>query len=658
MGKNILVWLWLAGVLVLGTASTAAAVTHTVPLSGLGYDSDLVVKGAETYTEVFLPLPKADYQPSSSVNLYLEPSPYLNPQSVFTVFLNDQPAGMISAGQLKGGTPLRYPLPAGATEAQGVKIAVRTNMYETQDICGDYARGHLFYTLKNNTRLQLAFQPVPVRTVGDFFAGLFQGVAVVLPAKPGFDEMTAAAWVYALVQKTYPHLPVRIMFAGETSPLPQIWVANRNHLPLHLLQPQSNVYVANSQTLVITADQDDQLKNTVRQLAFMEALRAAPSASLVLGQMPAPAAPAPADKLHFGNATAREGTGMLTLDFSLFPALLSTPPQSLSIYLAGKYTPVSASQRSARMDVYFNRILVYSEILDNSGEIRARFNLPGVGGMLSKNNLSVQFRYEDNSGKSCDVKGPVNSAQIFTSSYAIGQKSADPSRLTWKNVGIYFNQGGLIFVDDQLNRDLIRSAALLTLFINRQLPEKHFVFPEFLPLSRFRETGKAGFLAVLAAAGSVPEEMQKDLPLRIGADATVYNGEGQSLVFRYQAELPSVMAQLGQYKGIPLMIFAANVNTSALPDALYRLASLRYAAEREGNLYVFDGNGRFFSNRPSLPEVVGDNMAGTIWERVAPGNLWEQLQRWVQSHYKLAAGLAALLLALAAGSNLIGRKKR
>ena len=184
--------------------ATSFAASLSLSLSQLGYPQNIIVKGSGTQTSFYFPLPKADLQ-NGTINLYLEPSQYLNAGRTFAIFLNDQAAVGLTAGQLRQNPLVKMALPPGAAAARGVTVSIRTGLFTTDDLCVDWRKGYLFYSVLNKSNLQANLVPPSPQTIPDFFAGLYQGLAIILPPAPTKNEIVSAIWLYGALQKSLPY---------------------------------------------------------------------------------------------------------------------------------------------------------------------------------------------------------------------------------------------------------------------------------------------------------------------------------------------------------------------------------------------------------------------------------------------------------------------
>jgi len=632
----------LVAVLFLTTPAQVSAATHSLPLSRLGYGQDILVKGANTQLSLYFPLPKAAIQPASRINLYLAPSPYLHPNSTVAVFLNDQAAASLTAGQLKQNPQVQLALPAGAITAGGVNVSIRTGLFVSEDVCADYRKGYLFYTVRNQSNLALDLIPLKPGNIPDFFAGLYQGATIVLPEAPSKEEIAAGIWLYAALQKSYPYQNMQISIGapqGSAANLPQIRLALRNRLPQQWQGNKDDIYLAQPDKLVVTAAEGRDLLANARQLLAAPTYAALPIARSVVNAAAQQTGSAGQERLYFGNQSVQEGIGTVAMDFPIYPGQLAAVPQTLGVHLESRYSPSGITGKPVRLNVFFNRNLIHSEVLDNSGGLNRDITLPGNMVLRSRNVLAVEFVYPE-TDNNCAVRGPRQHAQVLATSYVAGVRSLNRSGLSWERVGMLFGRSGLLLLEDNPSPDLIRAAAQAMVFLNSQLPERQFATAELKWLSEYKEPLAADYIVVLAGQGSLPEELTQGLPLRMGQRTTIYQTEGQTAEFTYQYDSDGVLGQIGQYKGVPLIAFQAVRGTQQVSQALFSLTQSYAAGEPQGNLYVYRDGPAFLSTlspaqleRPGIMQMIS-----------VPWNLYEQVYRLAGEYYRfLFVALLALL---------------
>ncbi|EAX48933.1 hypothetical protein TcarDRAFT_2622 [Thermosinus carboxydivorans Nor1] len=628
--------------LMLALPDQALAKTAAITLQQIGYEQDITVTGAKTAVTFSFPAPRLNLLPGSMASLTVEPGPFLNDQSNFTIYINDRAAAFYSAGQLRKKPAIQLPLTQDMLQSGSLRVAIAANLFATNDLCADYERGHLFYIIRNQSGVIYNYNPVIPKTVPEFFAGLTSGLLVVIPDQPTLAEITAGSWAYAQLQKQYPYLPVKLILAGERGnypEVPRVWVALHNNLPANLTGYTQGIHLPFADLVLITAQDEGNLYNLSRQLGRTDWLQAANSANISVS-LPAAAAAKERDKVFFGNNGPQEGILSIPVDFTLYPALLAEAPRSITIHLEGRYSPANISGKQVRLDVYFNRALIHSEALDGSGKINKEISLPPSVPLKSKNALSIQFVYPEEAGY-CQVKGTIRSAQIFQSSYFAGNARLPVDKLTWDNIGMLFNKKGAILISDNPSPDAIRAVGELVLYLNRQLPPGEYAYPLVAFLKDWQQWLKQDYLAVLGLAEAIPEELWQAFPLQRGKGYTLLNNEGQAVTYRYHPVVNTIVGQIGNWQGCPLLSITASSDASALAGAIRKLNEQQNLAS---NIFLVGGASQLLPFKIADAQPADESDAAwtgflrTFWERIARlGQKYEQAVFW-------AAGILLVLM--------------
>jgi len=636
--------------------SQSRAATFSTAMTVLGYEQDVIVTGAKTNLNITFPVPRMTPLAGSMVNLVVEPGKNLNEISNFAFYINDRQVATLTAGQLRARPNVQLPLPLDVQNKGQAQVDIVANVFATNDICADYQRGHLVYTLRNSSALTMQFAPPMPKSIPEFFNTLTNGLLVIIPDNPTLNEIATGAWAYGIVQKQYPYVPVKMIVASERLQypnLPRIWIGLLNHLPGELGSFTQGLHLPFPDTLVIAAEDDDNLQGLVKQLAQLGVMEALPSANLHVSQQNPPSGGLQ-DKIYFGNNTAQEGILSVPVDFEIYPAMLPSLPKSLNIHLEGRYGPSTIVGKQVRLDVFFNRKLIHSELLDASGALNKDITVPNSLNLQARNILSLAFEYPDENGY-CKAKGMVQSVQVLPSSYVSGIDKFRSERFTWPNVGLLFNKKGLILVSDNQSLDSIRSVGEMVLLMNKQLPPGVFSYPSVSSMSQFSKTMTPDYLILLGLAQDIPEELQQALPLQRGKDYTLYRGDGGTVAYRYQSVGNTILGQIGEYHGMPLISISANKQLQSLPGAIRRLQTRPNYNELAGNIFVVNEQNQLssFSNRPfdgSEEQSHSSWMAPVI-------RLWGRIVGFAELYQQPILGALGIMIVIAMGK-LVFRSRR
>lgn len=530
------------------------AANHIITLKDLGDQNDLVLSGPQTVLRRVFPLPRAQLLANSTMTLELVPAPYLNPMSVFKIYLEGQAVKTVTAGDLRKQSLIKIPLTQNLMDKREVALEVRPNIFATDNICLDDQRGQLFYTVKNSSQLFLNFNLLAPSRPADFFQSLYKGLAIVLPDQPSWGEVTAGVWAYGMLQKQYPSQKIALIFARDVKQvagLPELWLSLDDHLPRVWNAYASQSALIGSDKLLIAADSEESLKGQVKQLG------------LSLQSSNYNSSPVKDGAVFFGNSGPQEGLTTVAADFSLYPVLLGEPPKRMALHLEGQYTPESQAGKAVRMDVYFNRNLIDSVMLDNSGVFRRDIGVPTTLPFYARNNLSLQFQYNDTN--QCKFSGPVHRVQLDYSSFVKGSGTYSKERYGWRNFGMLLSQKGAILLPDQELDQWVQSAANMVLLLNEQLPDGQFAYPELMPLTQYKETASLGYTVVLAKAEALPTELAP------------YQGDFNS----------DALGRIELVDTRTLMIWTTHQSPAFIANAIHKLRFALAAGQAEGNQVLY-----------------------------------------------------------------------
>ena len=636
----------------LGTVPRGEAASRAIDLTALGYDADIAVSAPYASVTLEFPLPRLARLQSATATISLTPNLQLNADAIFFFYLNDKLVETRTVKELRQRKTFTLALPVERELQQPLRLRIKSNLYITDDLCRDYYSGGLFFTVHKESRLDLNYEMLPVRTVGDFFGSFQQSLLVVVPADAKLPELLPAAWTYGVMKKAYPQLDVQIVRANELAgkpAAPRIWVGLRNRLPAYFAKTEAGIALADPNTLLISAATSAELAALTKQLADLPVLPVNPAASqrVTITPLETPSGKA-TEAISFGNFSVQEGILSVPVDFPLYPALLGRLPERLGLHLEGAHTVSFEPTRPVRLDVFFNNNLVHSSVLDQSGQFRRDIVLPAGVELLARNNLGIQFNYPEEPGQ-CRVRGKMQSAQIFPNSYIWGAGQGKPVGFGWNNLGLFLTRPGTLLVDEELGGAMLRSVADTVALLNRQLPAATYAFPEALPLAQQTEIPSGRYVVVLAMHKNIPPFLQERMPIALGNDFTLLRKETQTSRFEYQANVNSVVGRIGEHKQMPLLILSVNQAPPLLAEALHQLNRAGRYDQLEGNVLVYSQPNRMYSFDIRDKGLVVEQPAA----KGMAAKLWDENRQLL-----IAAGaLAALLiLCLVFFSHLRSRK--
>ena len=634
-------------------AGTCQAVTRTIGLESLGYETDIVVSSPYSSLTLEFPVPRLARMRSAVAMVTLTPNTQLNGENIVFFYVNDKLVETKSVKEIRQRRTFTLNLPIEREFQDSLRLQIKSSLFITDDLCRDYYSGGLFFTVHKDSRLQMTYDMMPVQTVADFFGSFQQSLYVVVPETAVLPETMPAAWTYGILRRIYPHLDIQIVKASELAgkpPVPRIWVGLRNQLPAYFNKTQAGIALADPNTLLISAADTPTLGQLVKQLADLPVFPVNPAASqrVKIQPMDTPAGKA-TEAVSFGNSAVQEGILLVPADFQLYPALLSKIPERMGLRLEGSHVVSYEPARPVRLDVFFNNNLVHSSVLDHTGRFSRDILLPSGLELFARNNLNVQFNYPEEPGV-CRVRGKVQSAQIFPSSYMWGAGLYKNKDFTWQNIGLFFAGPGTLLVDEKLGNTTLRLVAETVFMMNRQLPVGVYAYPMSQPLSVQTSVPPEQYVVVVAVTGNVPPIFQDKMPIALGRDFTVYRKETQTTLFEYQANVNAVVGRIGANGNHPLVVISANIEGAMLTDALRFL-------NRSGNYEGMIGNVMVFRSPTRLYSFDVRDKNVRVEQPAAKGMLvgiWDKNRDLVL----LAAGLLVLLILLILFSRTLRRRRK
>ena len=577
---------------------TAHAINRIMGLDALGFESDVEITAPRSFAAFDFPIPRMAQLQSATANISITANSQVNNEALFFFYFNDRLIETRTAKELRQQKNLVLKLPLDGVLRDSVQLQIRSNMFITDDVCKDLYSGGLYFTIHKNTALNLTYDMLPIRTVSDFFGSFQQALLLVVPDNAVLDEMVPAAWAYGLLKKTYPLLDIQLVRANELAkmpPVPRIWVGLGAKLPAYFKNAAPGITLVDSNTLLFSAEDLPKLRDYIKQLADLQVFSLNPTSSkrIIVTPVNTPAGKTD-DAIAFGSNIIQEGILTVPANFPLYPALLQKTPAQLGLHLEGAHTVTYESERPVRMDVFLNSNLVHSSVLNQTGQFKKDILLSNSLELRARNILNVQFVYPDSQGQ-CLVRGKVQSAQIFPTSYMWGSGEYQANRLAWSNIGLFFGRPGTIILDESLGTNTLKVAGELVYFLNQQLPSGFFAFPDVKPLSAQGETPDSGYVLVAGLSEKIPEKLQERMPISLGKDFTVYRKATQSTLYEYQSEVNSVVGRIGENKGSPLILLSANLDSSLLVESLKFINQSKNYELLNGNVLIYKQPKRLFS---------------------------------------------------------------
>ncbi len=623
MNIRRLIGLLLIVLILCGVNLPAQAVNRNLTFETLGIDADTQVSAPYASITFDFPVPLLAQVRSASATVSVTPNTQLNGDTIFFFYYNDKLIETRTAKELRQQKTFVLKLPVDGLFRDTAQLKIKSSLFMTDDICRDYYSGGLFFTVHKNTSLNLTYDMLPVRTVSDFFGSFQQTLLLVVPDKASLDEIVPGAWTYGLLKRLHPHLDIQLVRAAELAklpPFPRIWIGIDAKLPAYFKSAAPGITLVDANTLLISAVDVQSLQTFAKQLADLPVFSLNPTDSKRISITPvATSAGKATEAIAFGNNSVQEGILLVPADFRLFPALLEKTPERLGLHLEGSHTVTFESVRPVRMDVFLNNSLVHSSVLDQTGQFKRDIVLPQPFELQARNNLNIQFNYPEEPGQ-CRVRGKMQSAQIFPTSYMWGAGQYRFDQFAWSNIGLFFGREGTVLIDETLGADLLKTAGEISLFLNRQLPPGIFAFPSFMPLARQAEAPAGAYLFVAGITGNIPAALQDKMTISLGADFTLYRKATHTTLFEYKAKVNSVVGRVGEIRGVPLIILSANLDGPLLAETLRYLSRSSNYDSLTGNVFVYQQPSRMYSfdvrdKSVKVEKPAAKGLAAEIWEK-------------------------------------------
>ena len=582
-----------ACVAVLAAYGVAVADSGSLSLRDLGYPGEMLFEGPATPLSVYFTTPRVTLE-EGFMTWELRPSAALDPLSVFSFFLNDRLAARRSVADLRKNPTVSLALPRDVASRGFLHARIEPRLFITDDLCGDMSRGGLYYSVLSDSRLTLRYSRPPVRSTSDFFDGLISGAVVLLPSSPTAGEATAGIWAASILRKAYPGQSFPLHVAGESLPgsQPKILISSgKNRFPNPSVLPEG--FSAVSGDLSICASDDTTLLLHVAALPVRQVFSGLGDAFSVRKNTTEKGIPA--------FVPEAEGAGHFSaaVELPVYPGLMPAPPADLTFHLEGVYTPVDDALRRPRLDLFWNGKLMKSERLDNSGSFALNLLVPKESGVFTRNLLRAVVQYPSTEGLCRYIRTPSR-LRLLSRSFVTGYGTFPPESLTFDSFGLFGMSRGAVFTDGARDPDILRAAADLLVFLNRQYPEDVFLLPELRPLKDLANEGDRGYALVVATRKDalLPERVSAALPFASGAGAAVYRKSTGETVFSHDPSEGSAVLEVGNIGGRPLLAATAP-NPEALRKAVSFAADPANAGELYGTLFVYrkDGARRSFDTR-------------------------------------------------------------
>jgi len=576
----------------------ADAVSRSIGLEAVGIESAVQVKAPASSIFLDFPIPRMAKIQSATATVAVTPSSQLSDETLFFFYYNNKLVSTRTARDLRQQKTFSLQLPIDGIARDFAQLQIKSAMFITDDLCRDSQSGGLFFIVHGTTSLNLTYDMLPVRTVADFFGSFQQDLLVVVPDDATMAEYVPGAWLYGALKKGQSHLNIRLVRAAELAklpPFPRIWIGLDSKLPKYFKGAPPGVTLKDPNTLLISAADVPSLKAFVQQLLDLpkSSLNMQAEKRIAITPIETPSGSV-TEAIAFGSNNLQEGLFSVPSEFRLFPILLDKIPEHLGFHLEGSHTLPVDTGRPVRMDVFLNRNLVHSSVLDRTGQFKKDILLQEPVELRANNTLKILFNYPEDPNQ-CKIKGKFQVVQILPSSYMWGSGQYRFERFDWSNIGLVLGRPATVLLDETLGLDTLKLAGEIAYFLNRQLPTGIAAFPNYLPLQQQSEAPASGVVLVAGLTGNIPAALQEKMPASIGADLNVYRKGTTINLFEQQGNVNTVVGRVGENKGAPLVIFTANMDGALLIEAFRHISQPQNAAGLIGNVLVYQQPTKLYS---------------------------------------------------------------
>ncbi|MCF2970142.1 cellulose biosynthesis cyclic di-GMP-binding regulatory protein BcsB [Synechococcus sp. Nb3U1] len=622
-----------AGLTCWGALPATAQREETISLQTLGYSRSVVLQGASPEFNLGIPAPIGGLDPSASfVQLRLDPSPVLDPESTVRVLINREPVRVFSIGQLRANPVVQVPIPDLPPGERFINLSVQPFLTISGDICQDINTGNLFLIVGRDSFFQVVPR-IPESTVADFFRPLYNQLSLVVPADLSPESAQAALWLYSLLAHQFPETPI-------------LWTKGSGSGPRVVLESPD------------FAPQLQRQGSTLRVAASPEAIRALAAEwgrpGLLSGSVPLNSAPASAPiplgsrrslrQLGFGDPTLRGiGTQSLLLNFDL--AQLGGRPRDLALQLNAVMTSVEG-RLGDRLNglVFLNGVLLQTYNLTGRTQLNESLRLPS--GLLRRaNTLELRFDYAPSQGSCRGALTPLT-LQLRGDSSAFSWSGYEAPVGELQEIPALLEGSGQLFLGDP---DLLASAAYLLGALSRLSPQPLLPTLQLLsePVSR-SPLGDAAWGLIVAG----PEQVDLNTPIRLGSQFEILNPLNQQAVLAVQPEDELGLLQYFLLGGKPTLWLSWWGSNPTLAERLSRsLADPRtlLASQMQGNVVTA------YAAAPDLTQVQSWDLSGQTYQVRYPDRLDWRLLLW---RYRFLLVIAVALLGAGVAWSLYRRLAR
>ncbi|MGQ9837861.1 MAG: cellulose biosynthesis cyclic di-GMP-binding regulatory protein BcsB [Cyanobacteriota bacterium] len=606
---------------------------ETISLQTLGYSRSVLLQGSDSELNLSIPAPKGGINAAASfVQLRLEPSPVLAPESTVRVLINQEPVRVFRTQELQANPVVQVPIPELPPGERFITLSVQPFLsIQSDSICRDIRTGNLFLKVGQDSFFRVVPR-IPERTVADFLRPLYSQLSLVVPAQLDPESAEAALWLYSLLAHQFPQTPI---IWSDTSAISsassaQVVLEPAEFTPQLQYQstPQGSILRVAARREAIQAlaaewERPGLMGQSVQlnSVPSLQPLRLRHRRSL--------------RELGLGDPTLRGiGTQSLFLRFDL--AQLGGWPRDLVLHLHAVMTPVDGRLGDQlNGQVFLNGVLLQTYNL--TGETRLQDNLPLPSRLLRRiNTVELRFDHAPSQGNCQGAFSPL-ALQLWGDSSALSWSGYEAPKGELQEIPALLQGSGQLLLEDL---SLLPSAAYLLGALSRLSAQPLLPKLQLLsePISR-STVGNAPWSLIVAS----PEQVKLNTPIRLGSELEVVNPFNQKIVLAVQPQDELGLLQYFLLGGKPTLWLSWWGPNSEIAERLSRsLADPRtlLAQRMQGN--VVTG----YAAAPNLTQVESWDLTGQTYQVRYPNLLdwwlllWRYRLLWVILIALLGAGAA------------------
>jgi hypothetical protein len=488
-------------VMFLGLFSAVQAQPLTLPFTYYDYD-DVILSGRSATATYFFRVPGDIDLSGSYIDLDMGWSEVLlMNRSFVSIRVNDLP---VTSRRLSSDPrSIRIPL-AGTVlfEDNFIKLEIGTDVTITDDRCEDILFNTMWLTISRNSMLHIRRTgAVSTPTIASYVPGIRH---IGIPDNPSLDDIEAAAWLVAFLEKTWGNRSAVITTYEEAlmHSSGSVLLGMKHVLPDTITERLSRTTIdrfglmeiirreyrtGNTMNryrhLVVTGTDSVGYRKAIHTLLDRNQVSTAFANDLVISQAIEPYDVQSRFRRNtltlqdLGAAEVRlQGIGTMKTQFNFSLNDFGYFPQHLDLLLNASYSSIDRQDRGI-MNIYLNDFLLSSQRLDQSGYVRHQTRLRRDQ-LLPFNTLTIEFVYYPPQ-MSCETTAADFNAQVdIRNSRLTGGREQQPDMLSFHHFPTVFYQSDTaILIDPGTGLPTINAMAKMIGYMNTNIHQRMVLYP-------------------------------------------------------------------------------------------------------------------------------------------------------------------------------------